>query len=72
MVTKKAAKKASSKAVTKAITLKLKKDFTLEDVRAAITPAIFKRLSTAQTLSISGGFLANKIPPKPPFPSGTP
>ena len=40
----KSAKKKSSKKVAEKITIELKEGYTLEDLRAAITPAIFKRL----------------------------
>jgi hypothetical protein len=68
MTTKKSAKKARRKRVTTEIIIELKKGYTLEDVRAAITPAIFKRLRTANKLYESTGLHANVIPgpPGPP------
>jgi hypothetical protein len=62
MPTKKAAKKAVKKAVKKPITIRLEYDYTLEDVQAAITPGLFRRLRAAHKHSPSTPILANVIP----------
>jgi hypothetical protein len=69
MVTKKSAKKAAAKAVNKQITIKLKEGFTREELQAAITPALFKRLRAAHRHSNPVPIaVAQVIPPK--FPIG--
>lgn len=62
MVTKKSAKKASSKAVSKPIIIELQENYTLEDLRLAITQDIFECLRHAHKHHNSKEFLANVIP----------
>jgi hypothetical protein len=67
VATKKSTKKTSRKTVVKPITIRVERGYTLVEVRAAITPAIVKRLQAAHKLCKTATVLIDdEIPLKPP------
>jgi hypothetical protein len=65
-IKKKSAKRTSKRGGPKPIVIELENDYTREDLKALITPGVFKKLKTAYKTSDSAVVqFDKKIPPSP-------